>query len=305
MSAFTTALNKISGQNQGRIVAAACNEIHLESTADAQLLVSEMYHRVVRDGSDCFHERYVQIFKGLHEEFPDFFEAEQFPTRWERCERLLSSLLQQEASHFLEGVLDHSQRQRCIAVAVMKLFGHLSIQGLCHPQRIILELLDDDRARSLYATCKRGPWLHHHLAPYIARSTRELLLHTECACAILEIIGPGLDVSDPRRFKASCVKQLVRLKSLSNAEGENALGTRGQILIQNLLEHKLAERRIDPYDGKLYTLQELLRFYGRRYTEEEIKHYFESRCTPPGVAAGRQQRDRRRRRDCLQRRHWA
>lgn len=276
-SSFTNALNKVSGSNQSRIVSTACEDIVLESSADAQLIVSELYHRVVRDGGDCFHDKYVQLFKALRAGYPAFFDAEPFPSQWACCERLWAVLLQQEALHFLEEI-DDGQRRRCIAVSVMRFFGHLCLHGLFNPRSLLAELLDDDPVRSLRATCRKGVSLHRLLLPYAQRPPVELEFQTDCACTLLEVIGSRLDALDMKALKAWCVQQLTGLHSKGQ---ERSLTKRGRMLVQNFLELDwVAERRLDPWDGQPYTLRALLGFYEQRYSEEEIRRYFYGQCTP-------------------------
>jgi len=282
-SAFTNALNKISDVNQARVVAAVCEELVLESVEDAQLIISELYHRVVRDGGDCFFQKYVCIFKALREGHPDLFEAAPFPTTWACCEQLLSSLLEQEARHFLNDI-DQGQRNRCIALSIMRLFGHLSLQGLCDHQPLIRELLDPTPT-GMRATCRKGISLHSLLAPYHWRHAHEVEFQLECACTLLEVIGPTWPVADPGGFKVWCVKRLTRLHTRKDTEPTT---TRGHILIHNFLELDwVAERRIDPSDGKPYTLREMMKFYAGNYLPQEIEEYFMSSCVGIGEVVPR------------------
>lgn len=290
-SAFTNAFNKVSGLNQSRIVSTACEEIQLESPADAQLIVAELYHRVVRDGGDCFHDKYVQLFKALRAGYPDLFDAEPFPSRWAFCEQIWAVLLQQEALHFLEE-LDEGQRRRCIAVSVMRFLGHLCLHGLFAPRALLVELLHDD-VRGLVVTCRKGLSLHRLLLPYMQRLPADLEFQTECACTLLEVIGPSFAVLDMKGLKAWCVRQLTRLHSQGVKQEEHSLTKRGQLLVQNFLELDwVAEQRVDPTNGRPYTLRALLSFYSQAYSEDEIRCYFREQCAP--FNAAQEKRGRRR-----------
>lgn len=290
----------------------------LESQSDAQLIVRTLYHRVIHDGcpDGCFYENYAKILKALHQVHPEFFQRVPFPVDWTSFNDLLNSLVAQERANFQDYV-DQRQRLRLVAVALMQFFGQLSIHRLWDPRGLISALWYSELSE-IEATCRRGRLFRTLLVPFIGRPTDELELHVECACGLLQVIGGhGLDVLDASRashcFKDEVVSYLTRILCKQGPGGQPLLGKRICFLLQNLLQQDWArqrpkgsdsavvatrwrrqteqvERRIDPQDGNAYTLLDLTRFYGRRYTKPEIQQYFELKCAPIEATQKRQHR---------------
>merc|ERR1712080_172176 len=97
------------------------------------------------------------------------------------------------------------------------------------------------------------------------------------------------------RFKAWIVRRLAYWQCQQGPGKQRLLGTRMRVLLQNVLDLNWAkhcaeagndekkehtESRIDPSDGKPYTLPEVLHYYRRHYTEHEIRRYFAFDCKP-------------------------
>lgn len=300
MSALTVTLNKVSHENRDRLILALCQDIEVQCCQDARVIVQALYHRAVHDGS--FHGDYAKVLKALHKTYPAFFEIVEFPDCWMSFNKLVDSLVLQENGNFLSFV-DQKQRRRVLSVSLIEFLGHLFLNGLWDAQQWFGELWCTS---TMKATCRKGLLLHRLIMSFQEVPFRSEL-YIECTCKLLQIIGgAGLDVLDPSR----CLKQKVsnRLNSILHATRPESqhLGRRMCFLLEETLmadwartciethkvqsqrqaaEHVEAaemESRMDPQDGKSYTLIDLLEYYGRGdwFTQRDIKLYFAYECRP-------------------------
>lgn len=307
MITLTAALNKISGENQDRVILMACEDVMVESYNDARLIVGMLYHRAVHDG--CFFSNYARLLKALRQTYPEVFQGVQFPSDWASFQQLVDCLAEQEDANFLANI-DEKQRQRLVAVAIIRFFGHLFINNLWDPQKLISELWQcDSKGHPLKATCRKGMSLYQLLVPFDNPYCAKLELYVECTCALLQVIrSDGLDVLDSSGcFKHKVLAYLTYLLHQQQPGGQTLLGTRIRFLVEDILKQDWAracpyvfngsrmvkpegqpcqfeveemEQRTDPRDGKAYTLHEFLRHYRSSYTEREIKLYFAFECMP-------------------------
>jgi len=298
MSTLTAVLNKVSGENRGRMIRVACQDVVVESCEDVQLIVSMFYRRAIHDG--CFHKNYAKVLKALHQTYPVCFESIKYPENWDSFKELVEILAEKQKGNFLTFV-DPRQQNRLAALALMEFLGHLFLQGLWDPRSWLDELFPGQ----LKATSKNGE-LFQMLVGCFQEHATHCELYIECTCKLLEIIGgDGLDAVDA----SGCLKDEVahRLNCvLSHKHPEVcSLGTRIRFLLEDTLNanwaktsialcHSAAGRRLrwqaphalelrtDPADGKTYSLADLMEYYGNtyQYTAREIQLYFAVECKP-------------------------
>lgn len=303
VSTLTTTLNKVSNENRDRLILSACRNIDVKCREDAHLIVHTLYHRAVHDG--CFHSNYAKVLKALCQAHPSVFNSIEFPTCWVPFCMLVDSLVKQEDVNFL-GFVGQEQRKRVVALALVKFLGQLFLHGLWDPQLWIGELWYRSPVKDV---CRKGELFHCLLTsfqPYPADSE----LYIECTCKLLDVLGSdGFDVPDASRCLSNKVANRLSHILSPMRPSKCSLSRRICFLLEDLLRAECAsqcinnarrgtatsrrrraqtieaveaERRLDPQDGKAYTLAELLEYYSHahQYTECEIKIYFAFECVP-------------------------